>query len=121
MSFSWFELLLLIGITLGLITSVLLLCSGNNTVSNRYLALTLIAFCLISIKMICNTLGLTNSNYLFHYLPLATELAIAPLIYLYSVSLITQKISFRQLNLFILYPSHFSALGLIHLRKFVQP
>lgn len=88
MLFSWFELLLLMGVTQGLITSILLLVSDRNKRSNRYLALTLIAFCLLSIKMIFNTLGLANSNPLFHFLPLATELAIAPLIYLYSVSLI---------------------------------
>lgn len=88
MHFSLFELLLLIGCTQGIITSALLFMSKKNAPSNKFLALGLLSFCLLSIKILFNTLGLTQISH-FRYIPIATELVLAPLLYFYLVSLIT--------------------------------
>lgn len=87
MHFSLFELLLLIGCTQGIFTSVLLFLSKKNVLSNKFLALGILSFCLLSAKILLNTLGFTQLSF-FRYVPIATELALAPLFYFYLVSLI---------------------------------
>mgnify|MGYP001794765111 FL=1 len=82
MQFSLFDVLLLIGITQGLVTSVLLLLSKKNKISNRFLALVLIAFCLLSFKILMITLKLWNNQFIA-YLPIGVDLALAPLVYFY--------------------------------------
>ncbi len=101
--FSLFDLLLLIGMTQGLITSVLLIRSKKNQRSNKYLALAIISFCLLSSKMLLNTLGLTQTHY-FRYFPLGIEYAIAPFLYFYVVSLITPDFKFNKKHLFHFVP-----------------
>jgi AraC-like DNA-binding protein len=108
--FSLFDLLLLIGMTQGVITSVLLFRSRKNQPSNTFLALALIAFCLLSSKMLFNTLGLYNIPYL-NYFPLGIDFAIAPLIYFYISSLITANFKFQTKQLlhfvpFLLFQSY---------------
>lgn len=63
--------------------------------------------------MLINTLDIANSNHFFHFLPFATELAIAPLIYLYSVSLIIQENKFRPINVIHFLPFAFFQLWAI--------
>ncbi len=108
--FSLFDLLLLIGMTQGVITSVLLLRSKKNQPSNTFLALALIAFCLLSSKMLFNSLDLYSIAYL-NYFPLGIDFAIAPLIYFYISSLITPNFKFQTKQLlhfvpFLLFQSY---------------
>ncbi|HFC30590.1 MAG TPA: hypothetical protein ENJ44_06060 [Oceanospirillales bacterium] len=108
--FSLFDLLLLIGMTQGVITAVLLFLSKKNQPSNKTLALALIAFCLLSSKTLLNTLGLTQSQY-FRYFPIGIEYTLSPLLYFYVVSLITVDFNFGKKHLlhfipFVLFQSY---------------
>ncbi len=91
--FSLFDLLLLIGITQGLVTSILLITSKKNRRSNRFLALGIIAFCLLSAKMLWHTLGLWDTQYI-RYFPNAVEVVIAPLFYFFIVFLLNSNLQF---------------------------
>jgi len=88
MHFSLFELLLLIGCTQGMITSAMLFFTKKNKLSNKFLALAVLSFCFLSIKILLNTLGITQLPY-FRYIPIAPEFITAPLFYFYVLSLIT--------------------------------
>lgn len=88
--FSLFDLLLLVGIVQGTITSILLTVSKKNPYSNKFLALAIFSFCLLSVKMILYSLGLRENPHL-RYFPIGIELFIAPLMYFYILSLITPK------------------------------
>jgi len=92
--FSLFDLLIIIGITQGIVTSVLLLLSKKNSRSNKFLALALLAFCFLCTKMLLLTLQLWETP-TFRYFPNGIELIIAPLIYFYVVSLINSKFRFK--------------------------
>ena len=70
----------------GLLTSTLLLSKKSHR-SDTYLALAIIAFCLLSSKILLHTLGLWNTP-TFRYFPLGIDLAIPPLIYFYVILLI---------------------------------
>jgi len=89
--------------TQGVITSVLLFVSKKNITSNKILALAIIAFCLLSSKILLNTLGLTQLQY-FSYFPLGIEYALAPLLYFYVVSLITPNFKFSKKHLWHFLP-----------------
>jgi AraC-like DNA-binding protein len=101
--FSLFDLLLLFGMAQGIITSVLLFLTKKNHKSNKFLAFALIAFCLSSSKMLFNTLGLYQIQYL-KYFPLGIEYSMAPLLYFYVVSLITPNFKFQKRHLLHFIP-----------------
>lgn len=92
--FSLFDLLILIGIIQGIITGILLLNSKQNKRSNKYLALALFSFCLLSTKPLLHTLQLWDTK-LFRFFPNAIELALSPLIYFYIRSLVKPKFQFK--------------------------
>jgi len=94
LQFSLFDLLILIGIIQGIITSILLLSTDKNKISNRFLALGLLSFCLLSTKPLLHTLSLWDTH-IFRYFPNALELAVAPLIFFYVKSLLTPKFHFK--------------------------
>jgi AraC-like DNA-binding protein len=94
LQFSLFDLLILIGIIQGIITSILLLNTDKNKISNRFLALGLLSFCLLSTKPLLHTLSLWDTH-IFRYFPNALELAVAPLIFFYIKSLLTPKFHFK--------------------------
>lgn len=104
MLFSWFELLVLIGITQGLVTSALLLRATESRKQKTLLALVLIGFCLISTKMVIATLGLANTSPAFLYMPIAVELGLPPLFYLYLVTLLTPTFQLTRQNLLHFIP-----------------
>ncbi len=119
--FSLFDLLILIGMTQGIITSVLLWKSKKNQPSNKILALALIAFCVLSSKTLLITLKIYDIPF-FTYFPLAIEYALAPLVYFYVISLITPHFKFTKKHLlhfipFIIFQSYaffvyFNTLGI---------
>ena len=101
--FSLFDLLILIGILQGLITSTLLLITKKNSRSNLFLGLGLIAFSFLISKTLLHTLGLWNTQF-FRYFPNGTELVVAPLIYFYIRSLIDSQFRFKRKHLLHFIP-----------------
>lgn len=93
--FSLFDLLILIGILQGVITGILLLHSKKNKRSNKFLALSLFAFCFLSTKPLLHTLHLWDTN-MFRFFPNGLELAISPLIYFYVKSHVNPNFSFKR-------------------------
>ncbi|MCB1583274.1 MAG: helix-turn-helix transcriptional regulator [Xanthomonadales bacterium] len=89
MTFSLFDLLLLIGITQGIIAFILLLLTRNENPSHVFLAFAILTFCLLFLKIMMFYNGMSNIP-AFSYLPNAFELATAPLFYLYLLAL-TEK------------------------------
>ncbi len=87
MSFSLYDLLLVIGITQGLITSTLLVFSGQNQPSQRLLGLAVLIFALVNFRALNYSMGWSELTYL-RYAPLGLELFLPPLVYLYMMSLI---------------------------------
>ena len=85
MHFSWFDVLVLVGIIQGVITSVLLF-SQKPRPANSILPWMLLVTVVLNGKILIHTLGLWNTP-LFRYFPLALDLAIQPLVYLYVVSI----------------------------------
>lgn len=96
--FTVFDVLIIIGITQGIITSVLLLSSKKNKRSNPFLALGLIAFCFLSTKILLHSLALWETL-TFRYFPNGVELVIAPLLYFYTLALVNPRFKFE--------PKHF--------------
>ncbi|TQV89278.1 helix-turn-helix domain-containing protein [Aliikangiella coralliicola] len=86
MSFSFFDVLLMIGITQGLVAVPLLLFARDKRLSNVFLALAILSFCLLFFKILINFTGLAR-DVPFRYFPNAFELATAPLFYFYVVAL----------------------------------
>lgn len=83
-----FDLIIILGIVQGVVTSTFLLLRNN--LSDRFLALSILAFCLLSSKILLHTLGLWNSHF-FRYFPLGVDLVIQPLIFFYVTQLIEPK------------------------------
>ncbi|WP_299365857.1 AraC family transcriptional regulator [Winogradskyella sp.] len=91
---SVFDLIILLGIFQGFITSTLLFITKKNSKSNRFLALGLFSFCLLSTKPLLHTLSLWETHF-FGYFPNALELAVAPLFFFYVKSLFTPTFRFK--------------------------
>ncbi|WP_247233391.1 hypothetical protein [Telluribacter sp. SYSU D00476] len=87
--FSLFEVLVLIGISQGLVTTVLIWLRKRST-SQWLLSLVLMVFNLLCFKILLHTTGLWHTR-TFRYFPLAFELAIQPLLWLYIHSLIRPR------------------------------
>lgn len=92
--FSLFDLLILIGIIQGVITSILLFNSKKNERSNKFLALALLSFCFLSTKTLLHTLHLWDTT-TFRFFPNGIELVLPPLIYFYITSLVNPKFRFK--------------------------
>lgn len=95
--FSLFDLLIIIGIIQGVITSTLLFISKKNKRSNKFLALALLSFCFLSTKVLLHTLHLWDTA-TFRFFPNGIELALPPLIYFYILSLVNPEFYFRRKN-----------------------
>lgn len=95
--FSLFDLLILIGIIQGVITSILLFNSKKNKRSNKILALALLSFCFLSTKTLLHTLHLWDTT-TFRFFPNGIELALPPLIYFYVISIVNPKFRFKSKN-----------------------
>jgi len=86
LNFSFFEVLLTIGITHGFVIAGLIWLDKVRNVSKLLLSLVLMVFNLLCIKILILTSGLWQTQ-LLRYIPLSFELAIQPLIWLYISSL----------------------------------
>ena len=94
MTFSVFDVLLLIGITQGVVAVPLLLFSREKHLSNVFLALAILTFCLMFLKILLNYNGVA-SQMPYRYLPNAFEMATAPLFYFYLSALIEKGFRWR--------------------------
>jgi AraC-like DNA-binding protein len=103
MSFNWFDLIVLFGILQGVVSAALLLRIKSSTTATRLLAAMLFVFSLLSFKIVLHTLGLWDKP-LLRYFPLAIDLLIQPLLYLYLVALIRPKFELRGRQLLHLLP-----------------
>ncbi len=86
MQFSLFDVLLLIGITQGIVAVPLLLFAKKKRPGNVFLALAILSFCMLFIKIIMNYSGLLGTL-TFRYFPNAFELATGPLLYFYALAI----------------------------------
>ena len=103
MKFTLFDLLVIIGISQGLLTGYLLLLSKQSRNRNRILALVLFVFILLSCKILLHTLALWNTH-TFRYFPLAVDLAIQPLVYLSICASVNPHYRLRQKELLHFIP-----------------
>ncbi|MEI9942698.1 MAG: hypothetical protein WDN26_00605 [Chitinophagaceae bacterium] len=86
-AFFFFEVLLIVGIIHGFIITFLVWFNKKKSTSKLLLSFLLTAFNLLCIKILIFTTGLWQTQ-VFRYFPLALDLAIQPLIWLYISSLI---------------------------------
>ncbi|BDX04842.1 helix-turn-helix domain-containing protein [Planctobacterium marinum] len=95
MSFSFFDVLLMIGIVQGLVAIPLLLRSKQQRLSKVFLALAILSFCLLFLKVLIIFSSAFDGPQ-FRYFPIAFEMATAPAFYFYFLAL-TEK-QFRWKN-----------------------
>lgn len=106
-SFSFFDILLIIGISQGLVTSCLLLVNkekeSSDSTSKHILGLTVLVFCIVNCKVLLHSTGLWNVPE-FRYFPVGMELLLPPLVYLYILSLTETQFTFQKKHLAHLAP-----------------
>jgi AraC-like DNA-binding protein len=95
LNFSLFELLLIIGITQGVVISLLIWTCRRKTPDKIILSLLLTVFNLLCVRIILLSSGLWQISWI-RYLPLPFELSMQPLIYLYIVSLTQANFHLRR-------------------------
>lgn len=90
-----FEILIIIGISQGLVTSALLLTSKENQQSKKILGITILVFCIANCRVLLHSSGLWNTP-IFRYFPVGMELLLPPLVYLYVLSLTKTQFAFKR-------------------------
>jgi AraC-like DNA-binding protein len=103
MNFTLFDLLVVIGISQGLFTGYLLLSAQQDRSRNQLLAIIIYTFILLSCKILLHTLGLWNTH-TFRYFPLAVDLTIQPLIYLFIRSSVNPSDRFKAKDFLHFFP-----------------
>ncbi len=120
--FSLFDLVILACIAQGLITSLLLFKSKQAKTSKRLLGTSLILLCIVSFRMVFHNVGWSQIPQI-RYLPLAWELFIPPLFYLYVCSLTQKNFKWRNIYLLHLLPGALYLVNDInvYLQTFMEP
>lgn len=95
MSFSIFDVVLLIGIVQGLVAVPLLLFSRQRSLSNVFLAFAILSFCLLFLKVLM-IFSSVFSGPLFRNFPTAFEMATGPLFYLYFLALTEKQFRWKK-------------------------
>jgi len=117
-TFSIFNMLFMIGVTQGLITSALLLLSKGKSHSIRLLGIIIILYCLFSIKMLFLNSGPTDvgvidffmseniniNNDFFVYLPIENALFFPPLFACYISLLLRKNFKLKSIHILHLLP-----------------
>lgn len=103
MPFSYFEVLLIIGITQGIVAITILLFGKDRSLSNVFLALAIFSFCILFFKMIIIFSGLLE-DLRYRYLPYAFELSTGPLFYFYLRALTEKRFQWVAKNLLHFVP-----------------
>ena len=120
-TFSIFNMLFMIGVTQGLITSILLLLSKGKSHSIRLLSIIIILYCIFSIKMLFLNSGPTDvvfidffmsdnvsfKNDFFVYLPIDNALFFPPLFACYISLLLRKNFKVKYIHLMHLLPGFF--------------
>jgi AraC-like DNA-binding protein len=106
LTYTTFDVILLVGVSHGFLVAGSLLYKMHRSPSKVLLALSLLVFNLLCLKILIHTTGLWQTN-TFRYFPLAVELAIQPLMWLYIRSLTQLDFKFRKKQLI-----HFIPFGL---------
>jgi AraC-like DNA-binding protein len=101
--FSFFDVLLLIGITQGFFITMQIWRHWSNSQSKLLLSFMLTVFNLLCIKILIHTTGLWQTTF-FRYFPLPFDLAIQPLIWLYIASLTKPHFRFTRDQLWHFVP-----------------
>ena len=102
--FSFFELIVLLGLVQGLITIVLLWNTKAVSTSKTLLIWILVVFIAINTKILLHTFGLWNTTG-FKYFPLAIDTTIQPLFYLYVCSLVKPQFKLTRHHLLYFLPT----------------
>ncbi|UTW56588.1 AraC family transcriptional regulator [Kordiimonas sp. SCSIO 12610] len=103
-TFSLFDILIIIGLVQGIITAFLLLATKEQEYSKRILGIVILAFCLANFKVLLHTTGLWNVP-VMRYFPAGSEVLLPPLIYLYVKSLTQDNYAFTRIDFFHLVPA----------------
>jgi AraC-like DNA-binding protein len=98
LNFSLFEVLVIIGVTQGFVIAGMVWMNKKRNTSKLLLSFILVVFNLLCIRILILTTGLWQTPSL-RYLPLAAELAIQPLIWLYTVSLVKPGFRLKKAHL----------------------
>jgi AraC-like DNA-binding protein len=101
--FSLFDVVVIIGVSQGFLVAGSIWFRKHRTQSKLLLALLLIVFNGLCLKILIHTTGLWNTQ-VFRYFPLAVELAIQPLMWLYILSLTQTDFTFRKSQLLHFFP-----------------
>jgi len=107
-SFTLFEILIIIGLTQGLITSVLLLTTKDKQLSKRILGVTVLVFCIANCRVLLHSTGLWNTM-TFKFFPVGMELFLPPLVYFYILSLTVTDFKINKGHLWHFLPALFYA------------
>ncbi|CAM1342849.1 helix-turn-helix domain-containing protein [Tenacibaculum amylolyticum] len=100
---SLFDLLILIGITTGIICSIVLFKKSKVKPSNKFLALGILAFVWLNTKTLLHSFNLWEMHG-FGFFPNSVELALPPLFYFYVISLFQPNFKFRSKNWVHFFP-----------------
>ena len=103
-AFSLYQLLLIIGLIQGLITLALLFFSPQKNLSKKLLGVCIAIFCSVCLRKLLASLGFFQSSVL-RYVPLGYELFLAPLVYLYVLSLIDSSFTLKKKFLWYFAPA----------------
>lgn len=107
-SFSLFEILIIIGLTQGLITSLLLLTTQDKQLGKRILGVTVLVFCIANCRVLLHSSGLWNTA-VFRFFPVGMELFLPPLVYLYVLSLTENNFKLSRKHILHFVPALFYA------------
>ncbi len=102
-SFSIFDILIIVGISQGLVTSLLLLTSPQHQLSKKILGVTVLVFCVANCRVLLHSLNLWDVP-VFHFFPVGMELFLPPLVYLYVLSLTENEFALKQQYLWHFVP-----------------
>ncbi len=103
MTFSFFDVAILIGVSHGFLVAGSIWFRAHRTLSKLLLALLLLVFNGLCLKILIHTTGLWHTQ-VFRYFPLAVELAIQPLMWLYILSLTQIDFTLRKKHLLYFVP-----------------
>ncbi|MFM9837303.1 MAG: helix-turn-helix domain-containing protein [Cyclobacteriaceae bacterium] len=103
MTFSLFDVAILIGVSQGFLVAASIWFRAHLTPSKLLLAVLLLVFNALCLKILIHTTGLWHTQ-VFRYFPLAVELAIQPLMWLYILSLTQIDFKFRKKHLLHFVP-----------------
>lgn len=107
--FSIFELILLIGISQGMVASILLLTAKKNHLSKRLLGNALLLLCIVNFRIIFHNLGWSDITQI-RFMPLGWELFIPPLVYFYVLSLTQSNFTLNRTHYLQFLPGAFFTL-----------